>query len=231
MISIDTKKLPMKSGLLVVTLFLSGCDYYPGENPREEAFSSVVKQLNQLSDNAEKANGSTRHNKRASDDAALLNNVLAVSGMPKRVTNPSEIAALEKKVVSLDSQIARDPNNIQAILARAESYIKLGKYDKASSDYQRLNQINPLFGDSYHHAGNLNLFALKNYPQAIESYTKAIQYCGSSLRVQSTFYRGLAYAQSGDYSAAVKDFDTVLKKTPNNQMVLSARRSALSKIR
>jgi len=105
---------------------------------------------------------------------------------------------LANKAISLDDQLD------EAFLARAKTHQETGNFHKALKDYNRALQINPNYAWAYREKGEIHLFDIKDYVQALANLHMAVRLDGSSdlagyLRVLGNTYRWVGFNEKGNY--------------------------------
>jgi tetratricopeptide (TPR) repeat protein len=116
------------------------------------------------------------------------------------------------------SAIKRDSRYADAYKFRGWSYDRIGAPIRAKRDLARYIELRPsdpkgyLIRADYHNFEN-------NYKAALEDYDKALSLAGDWLNAR--IGRGLALVGLGRYSEAIREYEWVLKKKPNNAEVLA----------
>lgn len=118
----------------------------------------------------------------------------------------------DDQAISILSKLIRsNPKNKELYSSRARSYIKTGAFDKAMADARRVQEIDPsgpdtllLLGDCYS--------GLKQYRQAVDSYTAAFKRGGGAKVIEA---RASTFEKMGKPDLARKDRDyaSYLKKS------------------
>ena len=108
----------------------------------------------------------------------------------------------------LSTAIRLDPSNTNLLYALALFYQDHGDMDKAEELYHNILNLNPASADAWHNLGYIELFHYRDYPRAIEYFTKAIE--SNSTYIEAYANRGCAYELNGDNAHARADFETAL---------------------
>lgn len=153
------------------------------------------------------------------------------------------------------SVLNSDPLDLKCRKARAESYLKIGKYAQALTDYEKALRIDSTDASIFHGEGTA-LFYLKNYSSAIigfknsiardtaftDSYiglancyielgqfTMAIDNFTKALQLNGSisllYDRGLAFLFQKDYAAAIVDFSDYIAKNDQDNYLVYYNRS------
>lgn len=128
----------------------------------------------------------------------------------------------------LTTVIASQPTNTQAFFQRstlfdAKSPVEL---ENDLRDLTRAIELDPTQGRYYFYRG-LTFLELKHFEQAIADLTQALTLPQSITENSDThYYRAKAYVSQGKNNEALKDYDAMLKMTPENRSVQEERNSA-----
>ncbi|WP_439880916.1 J domain-containing protein [Pontibacter sp. MBLB2868] len=129
---------------------------------------------------------------------------------------PAALSDLNK-VVAL-----RERPSAQVYLMRGRSYQQLAKYQKSEKDLTHALELNPKLWHAYLSRGEVRLFFLKNYREAIEDLTIFLknEKEGSEDWITALTYRGFGYYKLKDFVAAEQDYKTALDLDNQNGRVL-----------
>jgi tetratricopeptide (TPR) repeat protein len=113
--------------------------------------------------------------------------------------------------------IKTGPREAKHYLARAEAYVRLQRWPEALADYDRAEDLGlPSRADKYF------LNAGRGYVATVmRNYPLAIRYLGDALAIDPDavnvlMWRGYAYERTGDYRAALRDYERAAKFEPDN---------------
>ena len=109
-------------------------------------------------------------------------------------------------------------NNIYIeYMSLGDSYMDLGKYDKAVEYYSYARQNKDLYWTAYYKMGRAYAFA-KNYKQARKVYNRLLKRDRSNLELQTSI--AYLYAMEGNVSAAVSIYEYLEGQNKENADVL-----------
>ena len=136
-----------------------------------------------------------------------------------RTGQPAEAIADYNRLLQLK------PHDFRAYYNRGLAQAEQQAYREAIVDYgEAIRQVTPLdhptLAEIYNDRGLAELW-LERWPQAIASFTQAIQFNGSDLRAY--YNRGCTYHQQGQLAAALKDFTQVLQMAPHHAQAYLSR--------
>ena len=94
------------------------------------------------------------------------------------------------------------------VASRKEEFYNKEYLAKAFQDFDRLIQINDGYGAAYHNRG-LVRFYLKDYPGAVEDYSKALSKDTTNKGIY--FDRASSRSEMGDHTGALEDFDIAIE--------------------
>ncbi len=114
--------------------------------------------------------------------------------------------------------IKRDPNAGQAYKLRGWAYDRAGFSERSLKDFTRYIKLNPSDPVGYLLRGDTHNF-YDEHEAALADYDKAISAAGDW--VDAHLGRGLALVGLGRHSEAIKEYEWVLKKEPQNAEALS----------
>ncbi|MCA9803830.1 MAG: tetratricopeptide repeat protein [Cyanobacteria bacterium HKST-UBA02] len=118
----------------------------------------------------------------------------------------------DDQAISILTKLIRgNPKNKSLYSSRARSYLKIGAFDKAMADARRVQEIAPLDPDTLSLLGDC-YSGLKQYRQAIDSYTSAFKHGGGAKVIEA---RARTFEKMGKADLAKKDRDyaAYLKKS------------------
>jgi len=128
----------------------------------------------------------------------------------KRQAGPTEE---QKKQVEETQKHNEKIKTLNASLTQARQLETAGNYDEAVTILQQATQVEPNEALLWYSLGDAQRGA-KKYPEAIESYQKAIAIKGTVAEYHNNL--GKAYEKSGQIDKAVKEFDNAAQLDPNN---------------
>ncbi len=115
----------------------------------------------------------------------------------------SQTRQYKKAVEEYSKAIKFAPYFTDAYLKRCEMYYKLGNYQGVLDDCYRIITINPAIAKAFYYQGRAR-YSLGYIDGAIESYSEAIRQ--DSNYAQAYYYRAVAYQDSKENLAAIKNF-------------------------
>ena len=110
------------------------------------------------------------------------------------------------------------PNSPEPLYVLGMFYQENGEPDKALSVYEEILIINPDYFLAHYNKGYVLLVLKEDYPQAIESFSRAIEIGNDS--VDAIYNRGLAYELSGDMIKARTDYNKILRMQVNDDRAI-----------
>jgi TonB family protein len=119
-----------------------------------------------------------------------------------------------------DALLAREPDNADALVARANAYRQLGRPDKAFEDSARVLQLRPDAPDGYFQSG-LALLEQRKYDESIAQFSRAIEL--NPRDDWALANRGLDYALKQDVEHAHADLDAAYALNSGNYVVFHGR--------
>jgi tetratricopeptide (TPR) repeat protein len=136
-----------------------------------------------------------------------------------RIGQPAEAIADYDRLLQLK------PHDFRAYYNRGLAQADQQAYREAIVDYgEAIRQVTPLdhltLAEIHNDRGLAELW-LEHWPQAIASFTQAIQFNGSDLRAH--YNRGCTYHQQGQLAAALRDFTQVLQIAPDHAQAYLSR--------
>ena len=118
----------------------------------------------------------------------------------------------------LTTALNLDPSNTNTMYALALYYQDRQDFEQAESLYHQILDINSNSSDAWHNLGYMELFYYKDYPRAIEYFTKAIE--SNSQYIEAYANRGCAYELNGETTKARADFENALSINATYQPAL-----------
>ncbi len=118
----------------------------------------------------------------------------------------------------LTTALNLDPSNTNTMYALALYYQDRQDFEQAESLYHQILDINSNSADAWHNLGYMELFYYKDYPRAIEYFTKAIE--SNSQYIEAYANRGCAYELNGETTKARADFENALSINATYQPAL-----------
>jgi tetratricopeptide (TPR) repeat protein len=113
----------------------------------------------------------------------------------------------DKALIDFNEAIRLDPKNGLAWRVRGATYASKAEYDKTLADYTEAIKLDPENPDALHHRVNLlsacNDEKIRNGKQAVADATKACELTGFK-NPNYLVGLGAAYAEEGNFSAAIK---------------------------
>ncbi len=117
----------------------------------------------------------------------------------------------------LNESIQMDPYHNLSYLKRAETFIKLNKFNEALSDYNTLIEFNNKFPDSYYSRGLLYYNHIRDFEKALADFEKAVSLSDKMpFRPESLYFENalaLTYAEIGEFEKAEGLLISILKKS------------------
>ncbi len=114
-----------------------------------------------------------------------------------------------------------DPSIENIQLDLGNSYLKAGKYSEAKDQLREYLSSNPESGIGYYYLGYAQLLS-SDYKESIESFNSAME-LNPELKLQSTYYKGVALYSLFKYQQARQNFLVVQEiAPPGNKLGLSA---------
>jgi tetratricopeptide (TPR) repeat protein len=111
-------------------------------------------------------------------------------------------------------EITKNDPGVYTYLNRANSYIKLKKFDLALLDLNKAIIYDPTNPDTYNSRGYFYQFTLEKNDKAIDDYNKAFSIDKDYL--PAYYNRGIIYMDNDEYENAINDFSKVIQ---NDDMV------------
>lgn len=126
----------------------------------------------------------------------------------------------DKAMADYDQVLRRDTKNIRARYNRAGAWEAKGKYEEAIADFNTVRLLDPKFVDAYIGIARIRATCseskLRNGNQAIGFATKACEMSGWK-NASHLFVLAAAFAEDGQFAAAVKCQADALELAPKNQ--------------
>ena len=115
-----------------------------------------------------------------------------------------------RKLIDLCSKkLEKEPNHLKALLLRASSYLKEGKFHNAENDINRLINIDSKNSTAYFLLGTMYEKQSK-FEESLKYLSKAIELNPNN--VNAYFSRGAVYNELGYFQKAIDDYNTALQK-------------------
>jgi tetratricopeptide (TPR) repeat protein len=103
-----------------------------------------------------------------------------------------------------ERHLKHTPNSIPARHARGVALAKLGRYEDAAEDFQRVVKADPTDAKAYNNLG-LALYHQRRFPQAIEAYQEAITI--SSDYADPHYNLACIYACTGEFEKCLEELE------------------------
>ncbi|PRY15069.1 tetratricopeptide repeat protein [Pontibacter ummariensis] len=106
----------------------------------------------------------------------------------------------------------------QAFYMRGRSLQQLAQYQQAEADLTQALQLNKKLWRAHLARGEVRLFYLKEYEDAIADFTSFLANCGDACQneVDALTYRGFGYYKQGDYARSEQDYRKALAADKEN---------------
>jgi tetratricopeptide (TPR) repeat protein len=121
------------------------------------------------------------------------------------------------------------PDEPKRLLMEGGSLVHLGRHREAIAVYDRLLAKDSTNGDGYNDRASAH-FYLKEYPQAIADYTKALQFTKTKM-AECHKNRAAAYLMTAQYEAAVADVGKALVYAPQDGQLFYYRSAAANRLK
>ncbi|MCB0520301.1 MAG: tetratricopeptide repeat protein [Lewinellaceae bacterium] len=144
----------------------------------------------------------------------------------QQATQAHDAGDLETAAAFYAESIWADSTHLKALYNLALVQYEMGQYGKAELTLEKLLKATPWDTDAYELYG-LALYQRGQYDRAIASFSAAMK---TSAPARLLTDRGLAFSASGQYRAALLDFDDALRMEPDNVIACSAKGATLSKL-
>lgn len=118
----------------------------------------------------------------------------------------------------LSTALNLEPSNTNTMYALALYYQDRKEMENAETLYHQILDINPASADAWHNLGYIELFFYRDYPRAIEYFTKALE--NNSEYIEAYANRGSAYELNGDKTQARADYEKALSINATYQPAL-----------
>ena len=103
---------------------------------------------------------------------------------------------------------------------RGFTYGKLGEYEKAIQEYDKVIQLNPAHTFAYFNRGHA-YYSLGQHQRTIQDFDKVIQLNPKNEKAYSN--RGYTYFRLGQYQRAIQDYDEAIQLDPNRAFFYDSR--------
>ena len=111
-----------------------------------------------------------------------------------------------------DNALRIDPNNIDAVEAKAMHLYNVGKLNESIASYKSIQKIDRTYADPFYNIG-LIYMELDSVPQAHDHFNIAVELDPT---FKMAYYgRGLCAESKGDFKSARNDYEQVLNMDPN----------------
>lgn len=114
-----------------------------------------------------------------------------------------------------------NPRLFQGFYRLGNIYFKQGDIGKANRNYEQCHLINSKFAEAYVMQGVLKLSTKRKDSEALPLFNKAIEVDPSFW--QGYFWRGAFKLENGDRDLCLLDWNEVIKRNPNNGLLLTLR--------
>lgn len=131
------------------------------------------------------------------------------------------IYGCRKNTIALEyynNALAIQPNNIDALYAKAKLLQDLTKVDDAAVIYNMILKINPEHAFSYYNLGAIEFGFKNNSEKALDYFTKAIQ--TNPKYAEAYFARGACYQELKEKNNALADYKMCLQLKPNYEAAI-----------
>ncbi len=140
----------------------------------------------------------------------------------KLIRQANRSSNLTEKIELLSQAIALEPKNWDAYFYRALAKNDMGDHGGAIVDYSKIIVEAP-DADTYYNRGN-SRFSIKDFNGAKEDYAKA--YMLDDHFIDALYSLACAKFELAEYEEAIKDFNLVIKKAPNQPNTYMLRAAA-----
>jgi len=128
----------------------------------------------------------------------------------------------DQAIVEYSQSISLNPNNLDALVNRGETYQRIQQWDNSIDDYNQAIRVNPRFeyfngrGTAYRKKGNIDL-AKQDFEKVLTLHPNDI-YAKQQLTAMSyeCIQRGKNYYNDGLYDQAIVEFGQSISINPNN---------------
>ena len=143
-----------------------------------------------------------------------------VEGMMYAITGRADQA-----ISVLNKGIIKNKNEPQLYVARGMAYMQKKEFDKAISDFNKTEEIDPKHGLLILEERGICYFNVGSYGNAISDFSKYLEFIPASPEFGPNLYiyRGMAYERLGNYGSAMSDYDKVVQENPKNVQALVRR--------
>lgn len=128
---------------------------------------------------------------------------------------------IKKEAVALDyfaNALKLEPSHEQSLYARAKFYQDIGKYEEAVREYKSAISRIKTCDVCFYNLGAIYLEVKKEYTQALEYFSKAIELNPNYL--QAYLARGYTYSKLDNLPSAKADYNMCLKLQPNYDLAI-----------
>ena len=135
---------------------------------------------------------------------------------------------LDTAIKTIEAKLAKDPNDLRGWQVIAPAYMQLGRYDDAVHALRKVNALSTPTADSLSDLGEALM--MQNTGSAVgeplELFRKAVLL--DPKHVRSRFYIAGEETRSGDYRAAVEDWNTLLALAKGDEPWVTTARNGLA---
>lgn len=130
----------------------------------------------------------------------------------------TQLKDFKKAIEYADLILDLQPNNVYAMINKAQSLGNLNRYKEALEEIEQALKIDPNNAFAWHNKG-LYLNNLGRFSEAIQCYDKSIQL--NSHYAPAWFNKGFALSKMKNYEDAIECYKTALELEPNNEITWS----------
>jgi len=133
----------------------------------------------------------------------------------------------EAAISDLNKVLLQEPDNVEALVARAQAHLRRGRRDEARADLNRAAAVKPDDPQVRLQRGLL-AFEERRWEDCIADLTAALK--DNNRNIEALMRRGYAYVFLNRSADAVRDFDRILEIAPNHMEALSGKASACERV-
>lgn len=120
------------------------------------------------------------------------------------------------EIEELNRYIARNPNDVYALIDRGLIYYDTGQYDKAVGDYSKALHLDPYNLDAYYFRG-MTYGKMREYDRAVRDFRAAIDI--DPYFVDAYRMLGFTYYEMRQYEQALELYDYALELAPDDPLL------------